>query len=1378
MIGKVLKGRSFRGLLDYLAGKPGARLLGGNMEGTTPRELARELAAVRALRPTVRRPVRHIPLRLPYDERLTDAQWRRIADRVLAGLGYVNSPYSLYLHPQDPGGEHLHIVASGIDLFGQVVDDSFDIRRLMAIERRIERDYGLRQVPSVRNDLRRPLRAEYKVTEATGRPSERQDLQRLLDAAARPGRTLTEFLADLDRQGVAVSPRILTSGQINGITYRRGDYEFSGSGLGAAFTWPGLQSRRHLDFDPARDLPALFAAAAAERFKRAATAPPPTDLPAPPPAEPAAPAPPALPLPAHAPAALFAEDLPMPDTPTTAEDSTPAATSTGAAATGATASPAAGATASPAAAFTGATASPVAAATGAAASPAAAAAIASTNPPAATAAAPPSQLDRTADQVAGQLAALGCPRFDILVLDASTGAHRHLRSAWTPEQVLGALGWLRHQNAQGGEILVRPAAPAGLSFFEGVTGPRLDAAIADGFEPAAVVRAPDATREVWMRGTAEVPPRVQQLIDDELARALAATRPVRTPGYGHLAGFTSPMAQRAAGVARPPFLTLDRARGRVYRRHAALARDCRERASREDLERRTARDLEALGRTLPPTAANGHPRSDTAQRPTPQAAALLQLRDEADREAHRLGLASPYTRDPAVVEASLARWSAARAAHQEALAATAAAAPTAGTAGAAPHGAPRTPAPETEAAVVETFRRLERERQGLAEQLGVRDIAADLPPAAARDLARWRSVLAAAEATLDHLLTDADTPPNERLEAAVTVRTLREELTDAIRQHGLLPAEEPATAMHPDSQPLLDPLPALVAPVDPAPQPGVEASLHPRSASPAQAEAPPPPQPAPEVPDAFLFAAYEAAATRLATAQEHAAAPPDPPAPSVDAPHGIPSSPAADTAWSLRLAAELALDERETAVRSQLQAVTRAYERSSLDLDALEPRLMTEPTPQRAVAYDALISRLVALEDSQIALEQRRLQLADHRLARDLARTEQSLATAPTDRLLDRYARLHDERREVAPRAPHVPLASHAASAPHPTSAPSDAHPGEAATPPRATAEIPPPHTVSPAQLQDAADSLRAARSNLLLHPSPEAVHTYAAALGQQRDLAARASALAASQEIRTARKEARIAADRFLDAAASASAGSPDATGVHLARWRRALNHHQAAEARLAARLDAVEPPERPLARQLAHLRGRILRGDLSPDTLSRLQRILTHAARPQTGRAIPPPPSGLRMDLAGAIGAYRVSRDELRHAARNLPANPAPADLVSLRRAVTRAQAAAADLDRLSFAPALGQAPTRGTAAALPPRYFLDHPAFAGQAHRATASWSAHASERGVEPTRIAQALPRSRQSRTASPRALSSHYGLFLASVVARLGQTLWHHYAQEP
>ena len=44
MIGKQTKGRSFRGLLNYLEGKEQAELIGGNMVGSNARELAAEFS--------------------------------------------------------------------------------------------------------------------------------------------------------------------------------------------------------------------------------------------------------------------------------------------------------------------------------------------------------------------------------------------------------------------------------------------------------------------------------------------------------------------------------------------------------------------------------------------------------------------------------------------------------------------------------------------------------------------------------------------------------------------------------------------------------------------------------------------------------------------------------------------------------------------------------------------------------------------------------------------------------------------------------------------------------------------------------------------------------------------------------------------------------------------------------------------------------------------------------------------------------------------------------------------------------------------------------------------------------------------------------------
>jgi hypothetical protein len=52
MIQNIVKGRGFRGALDYALGKDGAERIGGTMAGRTPRELAAEFRALRELRPT------------------------------------------------------------------------------------------------------------------------------------------------------------------------------------------------------------------------------------------------------------------------------------------------------------------------------------------------------------------------------------------------------------------------------------------------------------------------------------------------------------------------------------------------------------------------------------------------------------------------------------------------------------------------------------------------------------------------------------------------------------------------------------------------------------------------------------------------------------------------------------------------------------------------------------------------------------------------------------------------------------------------------------------------------------------------------------------------------------------------------------------------------------------------------------------------------------------------------------------------------------------------------------------------------------------------------------------------------------------------------
>ncbi len=119
---KISRGNGFRGALEYVlnreAGKDSGRLIGGNLSANNPQDLAREFGAIRRLRPEIKKPVWHNSLRLPAGEKLNDSQWNQIADDYMQSMGFDDSHPRVYVMHDDKSGQHIHIVASRIDLSG------------------------------------------------------------------------------------------------------------------------------------------------------------------------------------------------------------------------------------------------------------------------------------------------------------------------------------------------------------------------------------------------------------------------------------------------------------------------------------------------------------------------------------------------------------------------------------------------------------------------------------------------------------------------------------------------------------------------------------------------------------------------------------------------------------------------------------------------------------------------------------------------------------------------------------------------------------------------------------------------------------------------------------------------------------------------------------------------------------------------------------------------------------------------------------------------------------------------------------------------------------------------------------------------------------
>ena len=268
MIGKLIRGTSMRGLLDYLLApidqkkqsRPRVAIVGGTFAGTTAHEIAREFSALRSLRPKLNVAVVHETLRLPAGaDEPSDEQWRDIARHWAEAMGF--QAWVAVAH----GDGHIHIAASRIRIDGSVVSDKHDWTLSERIVRDIERLFGLEQIePShlLSHDKdwiqqKTPTKAQTAIADKTGLPLPAEIVASVIDGLLAEPISVTDFVHGLETAGIDVRPNIASTGKVSGLAYALGGVIVTARAMGRAYTWAHLQ-RRGLAFDPKRDLPALY----------------------------------------------------------------------------------------------------------------------------------------------------------------------------------------------------------------------------------------------------------------------------------------------------------------------------------------------------------------------------------------------------------------------------------------------------------------------------------------------------------------------------------------------------------------------------------------------------------------------------------------------------------------------------------------------------------------------------------------------------------------------------------------------------------------------------------------------------------------------------------------------------------------------------------------------------------------------------------------------------------------------------------------------------------------------------------------------------------------------------------------------------------------
>src|SRR6266851_2898914 len=95
-----------------------------------------------------------------------------------------------------------------------------------------------------------------------------------------------------------------------------------------------------------------------------------------------------------------------------------------------------------------------------------------------------------------QLRAMGCERFELGI--RRDAGEMILREGQGAIEIEGAIKWLRHENAKGAHIYIRPAGVHSLSLIDDLTAEFIERMKADGFEPAVVVESSPNKFQAWL----------------------------------------------------------------------------------------------------------------------------------------------------------------------------------------------------------------------------------------------------------------------------------------------------------------------------------------------------------------------------------------------------------------------------------------------------------------------------------------------------------------------------------------------------------------------------------------------------------------------------------------------------------------------------------------------------------------------------------------------------------------------------------------------------------------------------------------------------------------------------------------------------------------
>jgi hypothetical protein len=223
MIAKIVQGRGFRGVVNYVLDKDNAQLL--YTEGVRTKDkdsIIQSFVTQSKMNPKIARPVAHISLDFSAQDKAksTDEFMVNVAQEYLKKMGYENTQYIIAQH-HDTDHPHVHLVINRIDNDGRRITDQNERLRSTKVCMELTKKYGLYIASGKENvkehRLKEPDKTKYEIYHA-------------LQSAIPECRNWQQLQTELQKSGITVDLRKNGSTeQIQGVRFEKNGYGFNGS---------------------------------------------------------------------------------------------------------------------------------------------------------------------------------------------------------------------------------------------------------------------------------------------------------------------------------------------------------------------------------------------------------------------------------------------------------------------------------------------------------------------------------------------------------------------------------------------------------------------------------------------------------------------------------------------------------------------------------------------------------------------------------------------------------------------------------------------------------------------------------------------------------------------------------------------------------------------------------------------------------------------------------------------------------------------------------------------------------------------------------------------------------------------------------------------